>query len=154
MTDIAEDLCPDCGAAAGQSHIDGCDVARCVACGRQRIGCDHGNSDIGWGHIWTGRWPGEEEVEEGLAADLNDLIIKGVTAQLLWDGQRWQAINSESNPLLSPLQPKSNKFHHIGWALPNGDLVSLNEAWPSQWKEDWRAVWVECGDPCEGFTNG
>ena len=82
--------CGDCAVEPGQPHQDGCDVARCTVCGWQRISCDHGSSDAGWGHIWTGRWPGDEEVEEGLAPELNDLAMRGATGQLRWDGQRWQ----------------------------------------------------------------
>lgn len=69
--------CHDCGAAPGTEHADGCDTARCLATGRQRLSCD------GWhvtetlsGHgvplgiqeahdcgrdIWTGKWPGEDD---------------------------------------------------------------------------------------------
>ena len=31
--------CPDCGVGVNQFHIGGCDVERCVLCGRQLIGC-------------------------------------------------------------------------------------------------------------------
>ena len=86
-----ENTCPDCAVAPGEAHVDGCDVARCTACGAQRIGCDHGGEDVGWGAIWTGRWPGVAEVEEGLAVDLNDLERKAATGELIWDGERWQA---------------------------------------------------------------
>lgn len=65
---MADDLkaknCGDCGVAPGQPHIDGCDVARCIECGWQRIGCDHEDSDDGWGAIWTGEWPGDVECRE------------------------------------------------------------------------------------------
>lgn len=32
--------CGDCGAEPGQAHADGCDVARCLLTGRQRIQCE------------------------------------------------------------------------------------------------------------------
>jgi hypothetical protein len=41
-----EQTCPDCGVAVGEAHIydevdgGGCDVARCLVTGLQRIGCD------------------------------------------------------------------------------------------------------------------
>lgn len=41
--------CHDCGVEPGQPHIDGCDVARCTVCGKQRITCDHRDSEVGWG---------------------------------------------------------------------------------------------------------
>lgn len=48
------DGCPDCHVPPGQPHNDGCDVAHCTECGRQRITCKHGSSDAGWGQIWGG----------------------------------------------------------------------------------------------------
>lgn len=46
--------CPDCKATPGTPHEDGCDVARCTVCGKQRITCEHSNKDVGWGEVWTG----------------------------------------------------------------------------------------------------
>jgi len=51
--------CPDCGTPIGKPHQDGCDVARCTACGNQRISCQHSSTETGWGQIWTGVWPGK-----------------------------------------------------------------------------------------------
>ena len=81
--------CHDCAVEPGSPHTDGCDVARCGECGWQRISCEHGNRDIGWGQVWTGLWPGDEEVNEGLASDLNDLASKGRQGLVKWNGQRW-----------------------------------------------------------------
>lgn len=86
----AGESCHDCGVQPGFAHTDGCDVARCTVCGFQRIGCEHGNKNVGWGQVWTGRWPGEIEVEEGLATDLNDLAAKAAQGVLRWDGSRWR----------------------------------------------------------------
>lgn len=81
--------CPDCGVVPSVPHVDGCDVARCTVCGWQRISCDHAESDEGWGAIWTGRWPGDIEVEEGLAPDLNALAERANLGELVWNGERW-----------------------------------------------------------------
>lgn len=84
----SESRCPDCSVPAGAVHFDGCDVARCTICGRQWLGCEHEDGD---GHVWTGEWPGDAEVREGLATDLNDLTMKGLVHKTLrWDGQRWR----------------------------------------------------------------
>lgn len=60
MSDLRN--CGDCAVKPGEPHTDGCDVARCMVAGYQRIGCpedhDHGRN------IWTGVWPGEAECRE------------------------------------------------------------------------------------------
>ncbi|MFM2078880.1 MAG: hypothetical protein RJA49_2770 [Actinomycetota bacterium] len=47
--------CPDCAIEPGAAHEDGCDVARCLVTGGQRLACrddhDHGRD------VWTGGWP-------------------------------------------------------------------------------------------------
>jgi hypothetical protein len=56
--------CPDCGVAVNQAHGIYCDIARCLTCGMQKLGCD---CEDGHGDIWTGTWPGAIEcLEEGL----------------------------------------------------------------------------------------
>ena len=47
--------CHDCGAMPGEPHTGGCDTARCLSTGGQRLCCDCG--DCGQ-DIWTGLWPG------------------------------------------------------------------------------------------------
>lgn len=55
-----EAVCPDCAVSIGVDHAGGCDVARCVVTGRQRLACvlaeDPGH-DCG-ADVWTGEWPG------------------------------------------------------------------------------------------------
>ena len=73
--------CPDCSVAEGEPHQEGCDVARCKDCGRQELGCDHHAPMT----IWRGHWPGDAEVGVGLAKDLNELQLKGLRGELVWD---------------------------------------------------------------------
>jgi hypothetical protein len=66
--------CGDCGAKPGERHSDGCDVARCLVTGRQRLSCDVGAVVFGWpetrphddcgSQVWPGEWPGVAECEE------------------------------------------------------------------------------------------
>lgn len=62
--------CPDCHVPAGTQHDDGCDVARCLWTGLQRLGCRHFNDspvldvDHDCGRdVWTGRWPGDDDAK-------------------------------------------------------------------------------------------
>lgn len=66
--------CGDCGVKPGELHSDGCDVARCLVTGRQRLSCNvgtvvfgwpekHPHDDCGW-QVWTGAWPGTAECSE------------------------------------------------------------------------------------------
>ena len=82
--------CPDCCVSPGEVHVEGCDVACCGACGSQRLGCEHSGDGRTNTQRWTGRWPGDDEVAEGLATDLNDLARKAASGRLTWDGQRWR----------------------------------------------------------------
>jgi len=67
--------CGDCGVEAGEPHLEGCDVARCLVTGRQQLSCggfDHPGQSCGV-DVWTGQWPGEAEaVRYGLWRD--DLV--------------------------------------------------------------------------------
>jgi hypothetical protein len=66
--------CGDCGANPGEEHDDGCDVARCLVTGRQRISCDMLTTVFGYreslphddcgSQVWSGEWPGAAECEE------------------------------------------------------------------------------------------
>jgi hypothetical protein len=78
-------LCPDCAVPPGVAHVPGCDVARCTVCGMQAL--FHAEHDPGH-QVWTGRWPGEEEVDEGLASDLNDLYRRAARGDIVWSQER------------------------------------------------------------------
>lgn len=54
------DDCPDCGVKSGETHIVGCDLARCVHCGDQTLfgECECGAVE---NDNWTGLWPGVKE---------------------------------------------------------------------------------------------
>ncbi len=54
--------CNDCGAQHGEAHADGCDVARCLWTGGQRLQCAGGH-DCGQ-DVWDGCWPGVAEAVE------------------------------------------------------------------------------------------
>ena len=70
--------CPDCGAGIGQPHDDGCDVARCLVTGMQRLQCDGWHKEAALREAvpgifedpvcgqdaWTGQWPGAAECDE------------------------------------------------------------------------------------------
>jgi hypothetical protein len=89
---VAPWRCGDCAVLPGERHEEGCDVARCVGCGQQALQCDrHLDRPM---QTWTGRWPGSEEIEEGLARDLNHLAACGLGPEpiLLWDRdlERWR----------------------------------------------------------------
>lgn len=87
--------CWDCGALLGAAHTDGCDVARCLHTGLQRLSCD-GMDDTGvhdcGNAVHDGHWPGERECAEygwyvhfsdHVHPDLNRLIMEGE-----WDRER------------------------------------------------------------------
>jgi hypothetical protein len=60
MSDLP--ACHDCAAKPGEPHSDGCDTARCLVSGIQRLQCDEPHD---CGHdVWTGEWPGTTECRE------------------------------------------------------------------------------------------
>ncbi|PXY18287.1 hypothetical protein [Prauserella flavalba] len=87
-----QDRCPDCDVEVGEAHIydevdGGCDVARCLVTGYQRLMCDL-DHDCGR-DVWTGWWPGQIDCERlgwmlgpGFP-DLNRLYTEGI-----WDAER------------------------------------------------------------------
>lgn len=90
-----EATCPDCAVAVGEPHEydeydGGCDVARCLVTGLQRLMCDL-DHDCGR-DVWTGWWPGLVDCEQlgwmigpGLP-DLNRLYTEATwdPARCLW----------------------------------------------------------------------
>jgi hypothetical protein len=54
--------CYDCGVEPGEPHDAGCDIARCLMTGEQRLGYER-DHDCGQ-DAWTGVWPGEAECRE------------------------------------------------------------------------------------------
>jgi hypothetical protein len=97
--------CGDCAAKPGEPHSDGCDVARCLATGIQRLQCDgspRAHADAGCfeardcGHqVWTGAWPGVAECEE----------------------YGWQAEETEATKA---------HFRKMGWPVPDKPHHDLN----------------------------
>lgn len=55
--------CNDCATDHGQPHDGGCDVARCLWTGRQRLACSGRGHDCGQ-DLWDGVWPGTAEAIE------------------------------------------------------------------------------------------
>ncbi|MEV4861445.1 hypothetical protein [Streptomyces ossamyceticus] len=79
-----DETCPDCHVMPGRPHTDGCDNARCTACGEQRITCAHRGSDTGWGQIWDGPTepPAAPTQRRTLTLNCNTCGTGGIT---VWD---------------------------------------------------------------------
>ena len=88
MVFVGGETCPDCAVAPGCRHEKGCDVARCKICGFQDLSCEHRATPM---TMWTGRWPGDLEVSEGLASDLAELYVRRLRGELVWniEDERW-----------------------------------------------------------------
>ncbi|GGS59751.1 hypothetical protein GCM10010171_63410 [Actinokineospora fastidiosa] len=88
LTDPLE-RCPDCDVQVGEAHEydeydGGCDVARCLVTGHQRLMCDL-DHDCGQ-DLWTGRWPGHADCERlgwMIGPDLPDL--HRLYTEAMWD---------------------------------------------------------------------
>jgi len=97
-----EPYCPDCGVGVGSQHIydeydGGCDVARCLVSGWQRLMCD-ADHDCGR-EVWTGFWPGHIDCERlgwmlgpGFH-DLNRLLLDA-----RWDPDRRAWVKAANQP--------------------------------------------------------
>ena len=100
----ANQPCHDCGVMPGEKHTEGCDVARCQACGGQRLSC--GCKECG-DDIWEGLWPGTKECYEkgyvarwegsnnpfsnGLTFDYNRLAVEHIRSK------EWDALGVEND---------------------------------------------------------
>lgn len=103
MTRPTRPDCGDCGAVVGEAHSDGCDVARCLATGLQRIACEHPH-DCGE-DVWTGVWPGTEDAERlGWFSYWNDSMCRWVRCGADHPGAgpdlNALAVNARWNPAL------------------------------------------------------
>jgi len=72
--------CPDCAVAAKEAHEDGCDVARCLNTGAQRLGCDCGVCGL---DVWDGLWPGTMT-----AYEKGWVVYDGASGSLIFDYNR------------------------------------------------------------------
>jgi hypothetical protein len=86
--------CPDCGVAVGNAHISdrrgGCDVARCLVTGRQRLSCE-ADHDCGQ-DVWSDWWPGEADCESfGWMLGPGAPDILRLYTEAVWDPEqgRW-----------------------------------------------------------------
>jgi hypothetical protein len=106
--DPGDETCPDCHVTPGQPHDDGCDNARCTACGKQRITCTHGASDTGWGQIWNG--PEENTVSGGSYTRLADPESRHRALTAYLDKIRGAAVSA-------PLNLTAEQLRTIGLVL-------------------------------------
>lgn len=105
MTTATTVSCDGCRASAGHAHARDCTMARCPACGRQRIRCtEHAGRDLT--AIWTGQCPGVIECQEfgwwcrnipglgwtactantpGATEDLNRLYAAAAVEDVIWN---------------------------------------------------------------------
>lgn len=111
-------LCPDCGVKIGEKHSVGCDVARCLKCGGQRLGC---RCKKGGGDIWTGVWPGVKEAHER-----KYITYDTCTGLIMFDLNRVAAENAGMIP--KGLDDKTYAKHthreligHDGWNIKRPD---------------------------------
>jgi hypothetical protein len=87
--------CPDCGAAIGELHRDGCDVEPCPHCGWQAFGCAHFDRSDPRRRVWNGKWPGEEDCERldfFINGDQDFPDLNRLFTDCVWntDAQRWE----------------------------------------------------------------
>lgn len=64
MIDQEDRDCPDCAVKPHEAHLSGCDVARCLWTGLQRLMCRQEYHSCCGEDIWSGEWPGYEECRQ------------------------------------------------------------------------------------------
>lgn len=89
---MMKNTCPDCGVILGEPHRTGCDVKRCVVCGKQRIQCNcegHDHDAV----PWTGDWPVKDKssLDEELNHGESGMVKKGV---ICVDGEAVQVVHA------------------------------------------------------------
>jgi hypothetical protein len=91
---VRVDICGDCAVMPGEPHEDGCDVARCLRTGMQRLSCTS-RHDCGQ-DVWTGEWPGDADCRRlgWLTPDGRPDVNRLNPLQARWDRQalRWEAL--------------------------------------------------------------
>lgn len=101
--------CHDCGVLPGQVHHDGCDVARCLQTGLQRLSCT-GRHDCG-NDAWTGQWPGEADaIRLGWYAKLTDAGWERCGSD---DPDAWPDLN-RLNPMTARWDKNTRRWEALG----------------------------------------
>lgn len=93
--------CHDCGAKLGEPHSSGCDTARCLVCGGQRLCCSCEGGD---GDIWTGL----------MYPDLHRICFEQNLwcKDQVWENGKWRDVDEGEIPDLM----RENK--QIRWHVP------------------------------------
>ena len=137
------DNCPDCGVVVGQAHEQGCDVALCTICGRQRLSCSHAGmyedaeeevpSVDGWGAVWTGQQPGDDEGRN--KQDLSHSADRPASRQK-WEeviARAWEVIRGRAG----------RRGRRIPYTHPEVLTTGVQEGWAEAETDPARIDWAE-----------